>query len=108
MSLLVSKVPRSLETKARLFGFELGDLLVIFLYLAVSNPHFRNYAIEVPRSLGSGTVALAAGLYFLKKGKPDQYIQHYGEHLRTPGILTANVADTNYRPYGPLNHTEEE
>ena len=27
MSLLVSKVPRALEIKARLFGFELGDLL---------------------------------------------------------------------------------
>ena len=37
MSLLTSKVPRSLESKTRLFGFELGDLLLIFFYLASSN-----------------------------------------------------------------------
>jgi hypothetical protein len=107
MSLLVSKVPRSLETKARLFGFELGDLLVIFLYLAVSNLIFGTTRLKFP-VVWLGTVALAAGLYFLKKGKPDQYLQHYGEHLRTPGILTANVADTHYRVYSPLSPSEEE
>jgi hypothetical protein len=107
MSLLVSKVPRSLETKARLFGFELGDLLFIFLYLAVSNLIFGTTHLKFPL-VWLGTVVLAAGLYFLKKGKPDQYLQHYGEHLRTPGILTANVPDTHYRPYKPLIASKED
>ena len=37
MSLLTSKVPRALETKTKLFGFELADVLIIFIYLAVTN-----------------------------------------------------------------------
>jgi len=107
MSLIVSKVPRSLETKARLFGFELGDLLVIFLYLAVSNLIFGGTRLKFPL-VWMGTAALAVGLYVLKKGKPDQYLQHYGEHLRTPGVLTAGSPDTFYRPYRPLSVSKEE
>lgn len=107
MSLLVSKVPRSLETKARLFGFELGDLLVIFLYLAVSNLLFGQTRLKLPL-VWLGTVALAAGLYFLKKGKPDQHLQHYGEYLRTPGVLSAGAPDTQYQTYSPLKSKQED
>ncbi len=34
---MVSKVPRALEMKSKLFGFELPDLLLIFMNLAVTN-----------------------------------------------------------------------
>lgn len=97
MSLLVSKVPRSLESKARLFGFELGDLLVVFLYLALSNLIFGSTRLKGPLVWG-GTVVLASTLYFVKRGKPDQYLQHYGEFMRSAGTFSGGVADTQYQP----------
>lgn len=97
MALLVSKVPRALESKARLFGFELGDLLFVFMYLAVSNLVFGSTSFKGPLVWG-GTVALACALYFMKRGKPDQYLQHYGEFLRGSGIYSAAQPDIEYSP----------
>lgn len=98
MSLLVSKVPRALETKTRLFGFEIGDLLFVFLYLAVSNLIFGQTRLKFPL-VWVGTVALAATLHFVKRGKPDNYIQHAGEHYWSPGVLSAGATDLEFRPY---------
>ena len=98
MSLLTSKVPRSLEIKARLFGFELGDLLLVFLYLAVSNLVFGSTRLKFPM-VWVGTVAIATTLFFVKRGKPDQHIQHSGEYWRMPPVLSGGSADTEYRPY---------
>lgn len=98
MSLLVSKVPRALDIKTKLFGFELGDLLLIFLYLALSNLIFGTTKLKFP-VVWLGTLLLAGALYFLKRGKPDHYLQHYGEYLRSPGIYSAGLSDLQYRPY---------
>ena len=46
--LVTSKVQRSLDAKTRLFGFELGDLLLIFLYLAISNLIFGGTRLKFP------------------------------------------------------------
>lgn len=97
MALQVSKVPRALESKARLFGFELGDLLLVFLYLAISNFIFGTTNLKGPLVWG-GTFALACALYFMKRGKPDQYLQHYGEFMRGSGIYSGAQPDIEYRP----------
>lgn len=104
MSLLVSKVPRALEIKARLFGFELGDLLFIFLYLALSNLIFGQTRLKVP-FVWIGTLGIAGTLYFVKRGKPEGYLQHAGEHFWSPGVLSAGAPDTDYRPYLPAKHS---
>jgi hypothetical protein len=96
--LLQSKVPRSLEKKARLFGFELTDLLIIFLYLALSNLIFGQTRLK-PFMVWGGTTALASGLYFFKRGKPDGYVGHYGEFMNAPSVLSAGAPDTEYRVY---------
>jgi hypothetical protein len=97
-TLLVSKVPRALEAKTRLFGFELGDLLLIFLYLAVTNLVFGSTRLKFP-IVWLGTLAIAGVLYFVKRNKPDQFLQHWGEFKRMPGILSAGRPDLNYCPY---------
>jgi hypothetical protein len=107
MSLLVSKVPRALDIKTKLFGFELGDLLLIFLYLAISNLIFGSTRLKFPL-VWVGTVSLAAVLYFVKRGKPDQYLQHLGEYFRAPGIFSAGAPDTEYRPYFSPDHSSTE
>jgi hypothetical protein len=96
--LLTSKVPRSLEKKTRLFGFELADLLLVFLYLALSNLIFGQTSLK-PLLVWGGTIAIGCGLYFLKRGKPDGYLQHYGEFLYSPSVLSASQPDTDYRPF---------
>jgi hypothetical protein len=101
MSLMVSKVPRSLDSKTRLFGFELGDLLLVFLYLAISNLVFGSTRLKFPL-VWLGTLVLALILYFVKRNKPDNHLQHLGEYLRAPGVLSAGAPDTDYQPYPPL------
>ncbi len=96
--LLNSKVPRSLEKKVRLFGFELSDLLIIFLYLALSNLIFGQTKLK-PLIVWGGTIALAGGLYYFKRGKPDGYVGHYGEFLTAPSVFSAGLPDIDYRPY---------
>lgn len=102
-----SKVPRSLEKKARLFGFELSDLLLVFLYLALSNLIFGQTKLK-PLLVWGGTVAIAAVLYFVKRGKPDGYLQHYGEFMTAPSVLSPATPDLEYRPYFQKDTSDEE
>ena len=96
--LLVSKVPRALEMKSKLFGFELPDLLIIFLNLALTNLVFG--ASSYRYSLVWGTTAsLAAFLYFAKKGRPDNYIQHMGEYLIRSSYFAAGGRDSSYKKF---------
>jgi len=98
MSLFVSRVPRSLENKTKLFGFELADLLLIFLYLSISNLVFGSTRLKFPM-VWLGTLGIAILLYFSKRNKPDHYLQHWGEQMRSPGVLSAGKMDTEYQPY---------
>lgn len=106
MSLLVSKVPRSLEMKTCLFGFELGDLLFVFLYLALSNLVFGQTRLKF-LFVWVGTAALGMTLHFLKRGQADHYIQHVGEHLSTPGVLSAGAPDLEFKVYEPFKQDSE-
>lgn len=100
-----SRVPRSLEKKVRIFGFELGDLLLIFLYLALSNLVFGTTKLK-PMIVWGGTLAIAGIIYFVKRGKPDGYLQHYGEFLTGPSVYSSSQPDVEYRPYF-VNETTE-
>lgn len=105
--LYVSKVPRALESKSKLFGFELADLLFIFLYLAISNFLFGRTQFKLPL-VWIGTLLIAGILYFVKRNKPDGYLQHWGEFKRNPGILSAASPDIEYQPYFLKEMTSEE
>lgn len=97
MSLHVTKVPRALDNRLRLFGFELADLLLIFMYLSISNLFFGTTRLKFP-IVWIGTAALAGVLYFVKKGKPDGYLQHLIQFKTRPSIYSGGGADTEYRP----------
>jgi hypothetical protein len=105
--LLTSKVPRALETKSKIFGFELGDILILFLYLSVSNFIFGATPFKF-LFVWVGTTALGLSLYFLKKGKPENHLQHLGEFYRKPEILSAALPDLQYQPYLKAKTTEVE
>ena len=96
--LLTTSVPRALEMKSKLFGFELGDLLLIFFNLAATNLIFGSTSFRYPLVWGSTTL-LAFVVFFAKRGKPDNYLQHLGEFLTRPGYRAAGLPDLLHRPF---------
>ena len=96
--LFTSRVPRSLETKTKLFGFEIGDLLLVFIQLSVLNLLFGSSRFHYPAVWGS-TAGLLSLIFFVKKGKPDNFIQHAIEHHLRPPVLIANASDQKAKPF---------
>ena len=106
--LLTSSVPRALEMKSKLFGYELPDLLLIFFNLAITNLVFGGTNLRYPLVWGT-TLAWALLLYFAKRGRPDSYIQHLGEFLVRPAYYAAGGTDRLARKFkGRINHVSEE
>ncbi len=105
--LITTRVPRALEMKSKLFGFELPDLLLIFLNLAITNLVFGATSFRYPLVWGT-TLSLALFLYFAKKGRPDNFIQHLGEYLIRPAYFAAGGADRLYRKFkGKVKNAKE-
>jgi len=96
--LITTRVPRALEMKSKLFGYELPDLLLIFINLAITNLVFGATSFRYPLVWGT-TLILALFLYFGKRGRPDNYIQHLGEFLIRPAYFAAGGADRLYRKF---------
>jgi hypothetical protein len=96
--LLTTKVPRALEMKSKLFGYELPDLLLIFMNLAVTNLVFGTSSFRYPLVWGT-TLAWALFLFFAKRGRPDNYLQHLGEYLSRSAYAAAGGADRKYRRF---------
>jgi len=96
--LLTTRVPRALEMKSKLFGYELPDLLAIFFTLAATNFVFGATRFRYPLVWGT-TLSLALFLHFAKRGRPDRYLQHLGEFLLTPGYRAAGKPDLAFKPF---------
>ncbi len=93
-----SKVPRALEMKSKLFGFELPDLLIIFANLAVTNLVFGATSFRYLLVWGT-TLGMASFLFLAKRGRPDSYLQHLGEFLAQPSYRAAGAPDRRYRRF---------
>jgi hypothetical protein len=96
--LLWSSVPRALESRTKIFGFELSDLLVIFLYLSISNLLVGQTKLKLP-VVWLGTLLIAGVLYFFKRNRPEGYLQHLGEFIRRPKTFSAACPDPEYVKY---------
>ena len=96
--LLTTKVPRALEMKSKLFGFEIPDLLLIFMNLAITNLVFGTTSFRYPLVWGT-TLSLALFLFFAKRGRPDSYLQHLGEFIMQPAYRAAGGRDSLYRKF---------
>jgi hypothetical protein len=94
--LMVTKVPRALEMKSKLFGFEIPDLLLIFMNLAVTNLVFGSSSYRYTLVWGT-SLGLAAFLFFAKRGKPDGYLQNLVEYWIKPSYKSAGQKDRKYR-----------
>jgi hypothetical protein len=96
--LLTSRVPRALEMKSKLFGYELPDLLLIFMNLSITNFVFGATSFRYSLVWGT-TLILALFLFFAKRGRPDNYIQHLIEHYIKPAYFAAGKGDILYRRF---------
>ncbi len=97
-TLLTSTVPRSLETKNKILGLELSDVLVLLLNLSVQNLIFGSTSLKIPMVFGTSLI-LGLILFFFKQGKPDQFLQHFFEHFISPTVFSANCTDRQYRRF---------
>ena len=97
-TLLTSTVPRTLETKNKILGLELSDVLILLLNLSVQNLIFGSTVLKIPMVFGT-SLGLGLLLFFFKRGKPDHFLQHFFEHLMMPTVLEANSSDGNYQPF---------
>ena len=96
--LLVSTVPRALEIKSKIFGFEIPDLLIIFMNMTLTNFIFGTTSFRYPLVWGT-TLSLALFLFFAKRGKPDGYLQHLGEYWAQSAHKVAGLRDLKYRKF---------
>lgn len=96
--LITTRVPRALEMKSKLFGYELPDLLLIFFNLGITNLIFGGTSLRYVLVWGT-TLSLALFLFFAKRGRPDNYIQHLGEFLIRPAYFAAGGIDRLYRKF---------
>lgn len=88
MALKYTTVSKCLDKKLRIAGFEIPDLLILFLTVSILNFVFGQtdmtfFLVWLP------SVLLAALLYFGKKGKPDNYLVHWMRYQFRPGVLWA-------------------
>jgi hypothetical protein len=96
--LLTTTVPRTLETKSKIMGLELSDVLILLLNISIQNLIFGGSSFKLVMVLGSSFL-IGLVLFFFKRGKPDSYLQHFIEHLLSPTVLEANQPDTRYRKF---------
>lgn len=88
MSLRSESTSQSLEKKLLIMGFEVPDVLAIFLLLSILNFSFgqTNYKLAL---VWGPVVAAAITLRVGKRGKPDNYLLHLGKFHAQPKYLSA-------------------
>lgn len=98
--LLTSSVPRTLEAKSKIFGFEISDVLLLFLNLSVQNLIFGSTSLKYIMVWGT-TLLIGLVLFFVKRGKPDNYLQHLAQYTFSSAIKYANLNDRKYQKFNP-------
>ncbi len=81
-------VSQCLDKRLTIMGFEIPDLLAVFLLLAVLNFLFANSG-HVLLLVWLPPTALALILRYGKRGKPDNYLLHLLRYQVTPGAYSA-------------------
>jgi putative exporter of polyketide antibiotics len=92
----VTSIPKCLDKKLSIFGFEIIDLCAIFVSLSILNLLFgeisRVFLVWIP------TVVLALVLHFGKKGKPEKYLIHFLKFQFIPGTYSAFEDSKDFVP----------
>lgn len=95
-------VSKCLDKKLKVFGFEVMDLLTLFLTISILNfifgkTDFKFILVWIPSTL------LAGILYYGKRGKPENYLIHWFRFQFFPSIYTAFNEPTKWRKPPRIN-----
>lgn len=96
MDLRTTSVSKCLDKKMMIMGFEIPDLLAIFLTLSVLNFLFGATSMKI-FFVWLPSLALAIVLRSSKRGKPDNYLLHWLRFQIKPGVLSAFQAPTIWK-----------
>lgn len=88
MEIRTTPVSKCLDKKMIVMGFEIPDLLAIFLTLSILNFLFGMTSMKII-AVWLPTIALALVLRASKRGKPDNFLIHWIRFQIRPGILSA-------------------
>ncbi len=97
MEIQSTPVSRCLDKKMVIFGYEVPDLLMIFLMLSVLNFLFGMTSMKLIL-VWLPTIALALTLRLSKRGKPDNYLVHWMRFQISPGHLSAFKDSSEWNP----------
>lgn len=88
MGLKTTPVSKCLDKKMLIMGYEIPDLLTIFLLLSLLNFIFgqSNYKLAL---VWAPTAGVALLLRIAKRGRPDGYLVHWLRFQVKPGIWSA-------------------
>ena len=99
MSLKCNPVSKCLDKKTLVWGFEMADLLLVFMLLAVLNFIFGGTDNKL-LFVWSPPFLLALVLRYGKKGKPENYLIHWIKYQTSAGIHCA-FKDPKENPIPP-------
>jgi hypothetical protein len=80
-----------------IMGFEIPDLLVIFLTISILNFLFGSTSLKL-FLVWLPSIALALLIRLTKRGKPDNYLIHWLRFQIKPGIISAFVEPNHSEP----------
>ena len=94
-----STIHRNLDSKIKVVGMEVYDLILVLIFAATMNLIFGRtgfaflFVIVIPGLLG-------LVLYFVKRNKPDGYLADYFRYHLSPGWYPAGeeIADLETKP----------
>lgn len=88
MDLKVTQVSKCLDKKMMIMGFEVPDLLFIFLSMSILNFLFGSTNLKW-LFVWLPSLSLALTVRLTKRGKPDNYLLHWLRFQIKPGVLSA-------------------
>lgn len=97
MEIQSTPVSRCLDKKMIILGYEVPDLLMIFLTLSILNFLFGMTSMKLVL-VWVPTIALALILRLGKRGKPENYMVHWIRFQIKPGYLSAFKEPTEWNP----------
>jgi hypothetical protein len=86
MALDRSVVHRNLDSKVKIMGMELFDIITVGAFASTMNLLFRETPMAALMVFGL-PVLLSLVIYFGKKGKPDRYLQDLIRFSIFPGVF---------------------
>jgi len=97
MELRVKPVSTCLDKKMMIMGYEIPDLLAIFMTLSILNFLFGSTSLKI-YLVWLPSIALAVTIRLTKRGKPDNYLIHWLRFQFKPGILSAFAQASDQTP----------